>query len=387
MSGAPVVPVVPGVTGELGPETTERRRVSGARALKRTAGIVVFLLVFNHIVLPQLGGARSAANTLSRVSPLLLVVALGLEIGALFAYAQLTRVALPDQPRLRLGTVFRIQLATRAVTNLVPGGSAAGGTLAYRLLTQAGVPSPAAGFALASVSLGSAVVLNVLLWIALLISIPIDGINPVYGSAAIIGMVLLAAFGGLVLLLMRGRDGAERVVRAIAGRIPLVDPDTAARFVRQLAVRLHDIAAEPALIRRGLLWSVANWLLDASALWVFVRAFGPALNPVDVIVAFCLANILAAIPITPGGLGVVEAVLTSTLVGFGLDRGTAAISVVSYRVAQYWLPIPLGAAAYATLRVGPRSIERIRRHRIRTLAEDTADVAGLRVWDVDTPVR
>jgi uncharacterized membrane protein YbhN (UPF0104 family) len=117
---------------------------------------------------------------------------------------------------------------------------------------------------------------------------------------------------------------------------------------------------------------------------VFIRAFGPLLSPVDVLVAFCLANILAVIPITPGGLGFVEATLIATLIGFGLARGEATVSVVSYRIAQFWLPIPLGAVSYATLRLGPTSLRTIRsRHPLRKLADEAADLHGAHVWDVD----
>lgn len=374
-----------GGDGLLGTHVTaEMLKVTGTKTLKRTPLVVMFFLVFNYLVLPQLGGARQAADRLSAVNPLLLLLALGLEMAALVAYAQLTRVTLPAVPKLSLGTVLRIQLSTKAVTNLVPGGSAAGGTLGYRLLTQAGVDGAAAGFSLATVGLGSAVMLNLLLWLALLISIPLDGFNPVYGTAAIIGMVLLALFAGLVVLLMKGRNPAIKVVRAVADKLPLLNPDTAERFMRNLVARLQELIDNPVLIRRGVLWATVNWLLDAAALWVFIRAFGPALNPVDVIVAFCLANILAVIPITPGGLGFVEATLIPTLVGFSLDRSTAAISVVTYRLAQFWMPIPLGAIAYASLRVGPRSIGKMRRrHPIRELTDDTVDVADVRVWDVD----
>ena len=101
-------------------------------------------------------------------------------------------------------------------------------------------------------------------------------------------------------------------------------------------------------------------------------------------VAFCVANILAVIPLTPGGLGVVEATLISLLVGFSLDRSTAAIAVVTYRLAQFWLPIPLGAISYMSLRLGPGSIRRMRgSHPIRDLTEETVDVANVRVWDVE----
>lgn len=357
--------------------------MKGAKTLKRTPLVIGFFLVFNYLVLPQLGGAREAADQLSSVNPFLLLLALGLEMTALVAYAQLTRVTLPPEPRLSMGTVLRIQLSTKAVTNLVPGGSAAGSTVGLRLLTQSGIDGAAAGFSLATVGLGSAVVLNLLLWLALLVSIPLDGFNPVYGTAAIVGMLLLAVFTGLVVLLMKGQGPAVRVVRTIARKLPFLQPDTAERFMLTLVDRLRELISNPTLIRRGILWAAVNWLLDAAALWVFIRAFGPTLNPVDVIVAFCVANILAVIPLTPGGLGFVEATLIATLVGFGLGRSEAAIAVVTYRLAQFWLPIPLGAISYASLRVGPKSLHRMRAHPLRGLTEDTRDVADVRVWDID----
>ena len=60
---------------------------------------------------------------------------------------------------------------------------------------------------------------------------------------------------------------------------------------------------------------------------------------------------LAAIPVTPGGLGVVEAVLVPSLVAFGATRGTAIVAVICYRLVNFWLPIPVGAGAYLSLRV------------------------------------
>ena len=75
--------------------------------------------------------------------------------------------------------------------------------------------------------------------------------------------------------------------------------------------------------------------------------------PLDgLIVAFGLANIFASLPITPGGLGIVEGIYIPTLVGFGLSRSVATLGVLTYRVAQYWLPILLGGLAYLSLRSG-----------------------------------
>ena len=66
--------------------------------------------------------------------------------------------------------------------------------MGFRLLTESGESAPDAGFALGTQGIGSAVVLNVLLWIALVASIPLHGFNPVYATAAVVGAVLIGGF-------------------------------------------------------------------------------------------------------------------------------------------------------------------------------------------------
>ena len=56
---------------------------------------------------------------------------------------------------------------------------------------------------------------------------------------------------------------------------------------------------------------------------------------------------LGMVPITPGGLGVVEAGLTTWLVLSGVGAHEAVVATLLYRLASYWLPIPLGALAWA----------------------------------------
>ena len=62
-----------------------------------------------------------------------------------------------------------------------------------------------------------------------------------------------------------------------------------------------------------------------------------------------MANILAVIPITPGGLGVVEFIAISTLTGFGVPGGVATAGVLCWRLVNFWLPIPFGGVSYVTL--------------------------------------
>ncbi len=323
----------------------------------RTAQILVAFFVLIYLVLPQLGTLGEVFRRLDEVNFLFLLLGVAFEAAALVCYSQLTKTALHPTD-LRLGTLTRIQFATKAVTNVVPGGSAAGSALGYRLLTLAGVEPAGAGFALASAGLGSAVVLNALLWITLLISIPFSGVNPVFVTTALIGVIVLGAFFGVVVALFRGANRAERIVRNVASRFSFLDPDRAAHVVRRIVDRVTVLIRDPKLLRRLVAWATLNWLLDAVALWVFLRAFGVSVRPDVVLIVFCVANISAAIPLTPGGLGVIEFALTSLLVTFGVPRSAASIGVPAYRLAAFWLPIPIGVCVYFTLRTGPWRIDR-----------------------------
>jgi uncharacterized protein (TIRG00374 family) len=65
-----------------------------------------------------------------------------------------------------------------------------------------------------------------------------------------------------------------------------------------------------------------------------------------VLLAYVAAQLLAQIPITPGGIGVVEAGLTATLVLSGVSGGDAAVATLAYRLVSYWLMLPAGLVAW-----------------------------------------
>jgi uncharacterized protein (TIRG00374 family) len=281
-----------------------------------------------------------------------LILGVELEIGAWLAYSGITNAVLtPTAPSFF--RLFRINMSSLSVSHVLPGGTAPGAAVAYRLLSESGVPGSVAGTSLATQGIGSAVVLNAIFWLSLLVSIPLTGYNPLYGFAGLAGALLIGASAGLVLLVTRGRTRSIDFVHRIAGHVPFVRPDSVTALVRKVADRLAILLADRPLLIRAVIWAAANWLLDAASLWVFVIAFGRVVSPVDLLVAYGLANILAVIPITPGGLGVVEGVLIPTLSGFGVPKEMAILGVLSWRLINFWLPIPFGGLAYLSLRVGP----------------------------------
>lgn len=314
--------------------------------------LLLLALIIEYLVVPQLAGPRKLVHLLTEVNPLLLLAGVGLEVGAWLSYTQLTRTVLPPQARLGLFTLARIQMTTLSVSHSTPGGTATGTALGYRLMTQAGVSGHDVGFALAAQGIGSAVVLNVMLWIALIVSIPVWGFSAIYLLAAIVGVLLLAASGALAFFFTRGGDRVGAVLERAGSRLPFVDGAELRSSFQDVAAQLNRLSADRKTTVLAVVWAAANWLLDAAALEVFVGAFGHWVNPDGLLVAYGLANVLAVLPITPGGLGVVEATLTSLLVGFGTPRGVATLGVVAYRLVNFWLPIPLGGVTYLSLQVG-----------------------------------
>ena len=357
-------------TGEL-PElirdaAAPKRRI---RPIRFTIKVLLLIVIAIFLLPGVLSGFRQAIDTVRDVNPALLVAGFALQLLALLSYSLLTRATLGTAGhRLSLARIFRIQLSTKALSNIVPGGNAASSALGYRLLTLSGISGPDAGFALATAGIGSAVVLNIIFWTGLTMSIPFRGVNEGYALAALAGIIIMGLAAGLVVGVMDGSGRAERLLRWIARKLRL-NEDRFAAVLHQVAERLEELVSDRQLLRRVVFWATANWLLDAASLWVFLRAYGVAL-PVDaLLVAFGLANVLAAIPILPGGLGVVEATYLTALIGFGVPRRVAAPAIATYRSAQYLMPIAIGALAYASLRVGPWKIEkRDRLVRLRDLA-------------------
>jgi uncharacterized protein (TIRG00374 family) len=316
--------------------------------------LLILALVIEYLVVPQLAGPRRVAHLVTEVNPLLLLAGVGLEAASLLSYAQLTRTVLPARSKVSLFTILRVELTTLSVSHCAPGGSATGTAIGYKLLTQSGAGGGDVGFALALQAIWSALILNVILWIALIVSIPVYGFSAVYLLAAALGVVLLAITVTLFFMLTRGEERMADALEVAASRLPFVDAKSLRGIFLRLAQRLSDLVAQRGVLMRASGWAAANWLLDAASLWVFIGAFGQWVNPDGLLVAYGLAYVLAAIPITPGGLGVVEATLTSILVGFGTTRGVATLGVVAYRLINFWLPIPLGGLAYVSLQVDPR---------------------------------
>jgi uncharacterized protein (TIRG00374 family) len=235
----------------------------------------------------------------------------------------------------------------------VPAGAAAGATLQYRMLAASGIDAAAAGSALTA---------STLLQLATLAALPAIGVlftlggQPIADSLRATAWVGFAAFvvlvGGCVLLAVN--DRAVRIVGTVVqwlrntvlrAREPLTDlPDRLRQERDQVREALGSRWWE------SLLATVGNRALDYFALLACLAAVGTDPDPGLVLLAYSSAAVLAMIPITPGGLGFVEAGLTATLVLSGVGAADALLATLAYRLVSFWLPLPAGLAAYLAFR-------------------------------------
>jgi hypothetical protein len=223
--------------------------------------------------------------------------------------------------------------------------------------------------------LGSTVVLNVLLWVSLVISIPLAGFHPIYVTVAILGALVLLGAGLLVFGVTRGTERASRIMGAVGRRIPGLG-NRLEDVIRDAGHSLSALARDRRVMVESLAWASLNWLLDAGSLWCFVAAFGRFVNPVELFAAYGIANVAGALPVTPAGLGVVDSVTPLLLVSFGVTRNVATLGVLAWRLVNFWMPIPAGAIAYATLKVPRGSGWRAMRHAVSGMMSRGGPVAA-----------
>jgi len=316
-----------------------RRPWSPARLI-----FLLIALVALYVVWPSLTSVLATWPELLSLSPWWFVAMLAAEIASFLSLWALQRMALRTTQWYGIATS---QLGGNAVSRTLPGGAAAGGAVQFRMLVDAGLSATAVGTGLAAVTL-----INTATLLALpLLSVPaILAGRPVpreLGIAAWLGgAVFVIAFAvGAVLLTMDAP--LRRLASAITwGLAKLRHP------AEDLPDRLEQERDEirSVLGRRwwqALLASLGNWLFDYLALLAALAAVGSFPRPSLVLLAYVASMVLGMIPITPGGLGFVEAGLATLLVVAGVTAGDAALATLAYRLVSYWLPIPAGLLATA----------------------------------------
>jgi uncharacterized protein (TIRG00374 family) len=262
--------------------------------------------------------------------------------------------------------VVMSQLASAAVGRVVPGGAATAGALQYRMLVQAGVPGSLAGVGIGVASIVLLATLAALPVLALPAVVLGVAVPARLGQAALVGVVVFVALLAIGATLM----ASDRAVEAV-GRLTIrvgeklrpkhpPPPDLPERLRDQRDLVRHALGARWWEAVAG---AAGRWLFDWLTLVAALAAVGQHPRPSLVLLAFSATQLLAQIPITPGGLGIVEAGMTGTLVLIGVPASAAAVATLAYRLVSYWLGLPAGGIAWLVhrrrVRAGDLSVPRL----------------------------
>ena len=304
-----------------------------------------------YIVWPSLMAVLASWPRLRDVNPGWFAAMLLLEVGSFACAWLLQHVALQSHAWFRIAAS---QLASNAVSRVLPGGAATGGALQFQMLVgSGGMDATRVATGLTVASLTSTAVLFALPVLTVPVMIWGAPVPRELRSAALLGLglsLLMVGAGAVLLTADRPLRFLGRVVERFAMAVRRKHPP--ARGLPERLVRERDLVREHLGSRwwAAVLYAVGNWLLDFGALLAALVALGTRPRPSLVLLAYVVSAVLGMIPITPGGLGFVEAGLTATLVLAGVSAGDAAIATLAYRLVAYWLPLPAGLFAYALYR-------------------------------------
>ena len=117
-------------------------------------------------------------------------------------------------------------------------------------------------------------------------------------------------------------------------------------------------------------WGTINWLLDCACFAMMFKAIGAPIPWSGLLLAYGAGQLAATLPITPGGLGVVEGSITVALVAFGGSETSTAYAVLLYRLISFWFILVLG-----WLFIGEMALE-VRRGRWNRAALESMVEAG-----------
>ena len=360
MTSPPVTSSKPSLADKIESEKSHPlpwKTVATRAAVVLVAGITIYL------VFPAITEVLASWPRLSTLDPRWFALAIAAEIAHFICTFALQRLALRTRAWLPVTTSL---LAGNAITLIMPGGAAVGAAVQFRMLATSGLDTSSTVGGLASFSLlgvGGLLALPVFALPIVLFGAPV---NRGLVNAALLGaaaFVVFAALGAVLLAYDAPLRWAGRVAQrarnwALRKRPPLTGLDDTL-----LAQRNEIRAVLGRQWWQALLLSSGRLAFDYLCLLAALRATGSRPRPSVILVAYAVAGIIGMIPLTPGGLGLVEASLTGLLVLAQVDSSQAVLATLTYRLASYWAPLVAGPIAYGVFWM------RYRKHRAPPQAE------------------
>lgn len=338
------------------PPTSRKKQV-----IATIVTLVVLVIVFAGI-LPKFGNYADAWDQIKNMSVEQLAILSASVVFSIVVYVFPFQVALPG---LHYGTAFMIRQTSFTISNAVPAGGAIGLGVQYGMLGQAGFAGPPS-----TAAIGITSVFNLLVTLALpvlgvlaMLFVETPSTNEVLG--AIGGLVAVAVMVGVFTLILRSEHTARRIgdmCEGVAAKLfGLVKKDPPTGITDQILDFRHstvDVIRRrwAALTASNVLQQVAQWGVLMVALRITEDGKAVQVPVAACFAAFALARLASFIPITPGGLGTVDAAMTSLLVAFGASKTDALAATLLWRAAS-WIPqVLLGVITLVIWRIKYRGV-------------------------------
>ena len=373
--GTPVADANPGVAPA--PEPSEhagapRPTHRNWHRVRTTASLALFAAAVVLVVLKGGTLARGAAR-LSHVRFEWLVFATVAEAGSMVFFGRMQQKLLrAGGADLSLPTMVSITTAANAITGTLPGG---GGWAAAWLYDHLG-SRQVARFLRVWMFLVAGGISSFALFCVIAAGVEIAGPHgPVASLRWLVFLLALIPVVAVALEALRARPPVRQLVEwaehhaehhaerhdehHVQGRPSLID-----RF-RALVSRISAVRLGPWGWIAVLLLALANWLLDCAVAIAAMEALAVRVPWSGVLVVYGLTQISAAIPITPGGIGVVEGSMTALLHAYGVPLSGALPAVLLYRIVSFWILVPVGWAVWGALEMSTRA-RRLRESRPST---------------------
>jgi uncharacterized membrane protein YbhN (UPF0104 family) len=297
------------------------------RVRPRTVLMIVALIIGAYLLIGQLGAIDLAtvfATTQWGWVPVVLAGSAVTYFGSALALTGFVR------ERLVYGRTVLAQLAA-SFTGFVTPASVGGMALNVQYLRKSGVPTTGAA---TSVAVNQ--VFAIMAYVVLLLLFGVASGTSTAGNLpipawAFIVLGAAVAAAALVMAIPRGRDWV------LARVVPTV---------REVLPRLAYTATRPVKLAQGIGGSLTLNAGYITALCAAVEAFGGGVALVTVAVVYLVGGAIGAAAPTPGGLGAIEAALSTGLAAAGMPGASAVSAVLLYRVATFWLPVPIGWLSY-----------------------------------------
>lgn len=329
-----------------------RRRLPATRHVVRILVPLAGTALAAWVIAGKRDEISGASSYLDHLRAPWIVLGVGFEVLSVLAFAGLQgRLLRSGDIDAAMPSLTAITLAGNSIQNSLPGGGAWASAWAWGQFRRLGADDVLATWMLFAVAASSGVALALVAGV---------GVALAEGDAAALDLVrvvlaILVAASGLVLLARRGTIGTavERLVRLsqrMTGR-PRGDVTVTLRRLRE---RLVAVTPAPRDWAIALGWALGNWGWDCACLATAFLAVGAPVPWRSLLLAYGAGQLAANLPITPGGLGVVEGSLTLALVAYGGSELSTVAAVLLYRLISFWALLPVGWLTLGTLTVKHR---------------------------------